>query len=98
MALSATDPGAAGLFALWLVAGLGASYNLPAAAAFVQAVPGALRARAFGVAQAGLQIVQGLGLLAAGVAADRLAPVDVVALAGVLGSLGVVVLRLAWPR
>ena len=51
-----------------------APYPLAAAAAFVQALRPATRACAFGVAQSGLYVVQGLGILAGGAAAQTIGP------------------------
>ncbi len=67
------------------VSGLGASWLIPLNVSFVQAVPSAYRGRAFGVAVSGLYGVQGLGALAAGWAAEGLAPSGVMALCGGLG-------------
>ena len=71
-------------------AGLGAAWTIPLNVAFVQAVPQAYRGRAFGVAVSGLYGVQGIGVLAAGAAAEGLPPGGVVALLGGLGMLAVV--------
>jgi MFS family permease len=79
------------LFALWALAGVGAALSLPSAAAFVAAVPAPLRARAFGVAQSGLAIIQGVGLIVVGLAAEHVAPLRVVAVSGALGTIGVCV-------
>jgi MFS family permease len=73
--------------ALWAVSGLCASYQLAANAAFVLNVPDAQRGQAFGLARTALIVSQGIGVLAAGAAADRWSPALVVAAAGVLGVL-----------
>ena len=88
------DDGPAALalvLALFFVAGIGAAFTIPLNVAFVQAVPSAYRGRAFGVAVAGLSGVQGLGVLLAGLGAERFAPGVVVALAGGIGLAAVVV-------
>nr|WP_238351148.1 MFS transporter [Kribbella shirazensis] len=72
---------------LWFVSGLCASYQLAASAAFVLNVPDAQRGQAFGLARTALIVSQGIGVLAAGVAADRWAPAVVVAAAGICGIL-----------
>jgi MFS family permease len=79
----------AAVVALMFVAGLGLAWTIPLNVAFVQAVPQAYRGRAFGVAVSGLYGVQGIGVLAAGAAAEGLAPGGVVALAGGVGLLAV---------
>ena len=70
------------MLALLFLAGIGGACNVPLNVAFVQAVPSAFRGRAFGVAVAGLSGVQGLGVVLAGLGAERLAPSTVVALSG----------------
>jgi hypothetical protein len=79
----------AAVVALMFVAGLGLAWTIPLNVAFVQAVPQAYRGRAFGVAVSGLYGVQGIGVLAAGAAAEGIAPGGVVALAGGVGLLAV---------
>jgi MFS family permease len=70
------------LVGLLFLSGLGASWVIPLNVAFVQAVPNAYRGRAFGVAVSGLYGVQGIGALAAGAAAEGIAPSGVMALCG----------------
>jgi MFS family permease len=84
------------LLALWALAGGGGAYQLAAAAAFVHALPAATRGRAFGIAQSGLLASQGLGILAAGAAAQRIGPETVVAIAGLLGMTAAAILASAW--
>ncbi len=88
----------AAFVALFFVSGLGGAWLIPLNVSFVQAVPTAYRGRAFGVAVAGLYGVQGVGVLAAGVAAEGLAPSAVVALSGLAGLLAVLVPLLAYGR
>jgi MFS family permease len=83
---------------LLFVAGLGASWTIPLNVAFVQAVPPAVRGRAFGVAVSGLYGVQGLGALGAGLAAERVPAAAVVAVAGGIGLVAVVPCLLALAR
>jgi MFS family permease len=86
------------VLALFFVAGIGAAFTIPLNVAFVQAVPSAYRGRAFGVVVAGLSGVQGLGVLLAGLGAERYAPATVVALFGGIGLLAVVVPLLGLQR
>ena len=103
----------AGLVPLWLgtgtaaftvvlvllfTAGIGGACAIPLNVAFVQAVPDAFRGRAFGVAAAGLAAVQGIGVLAAGLAAELLRPSTVVALSGGIGLVVVAVPLLVLRR
>ncbi|WP_092804756.1 MFS transporter [Klenkia marina] len=93
------EPAAAPVFVVLLaVCGVGSAWMIPLNVAFVQAVPPAVRGRAFGVAIAGLSAVQGLGALAAGAGAVLLTPTDVVALTGLVGLPLVVVPLMALLR
>jgi MFS family permease len=94
-------PGAvpfAAVVGLLFVSGLGAAWLIPLNVAFVQAVPSAYRGRAFGVAVSGLYGVQGIGALAAGLAAEGIDPSIVVALSGGLGLIAVAPALLAYRR
>jgi MFS family permease len=84
--------------ALMFVSGLGASWTIPLNVSFMQAVPSSHRGRAFGVAVSGLYGAQGIGVLAAGVLAEGLAPGGVVAASGVLGLLAVVLPLVSFAR
>lgn len=79
------DAAAAAVVALLAVAGAGTAWLIPLNVLFVQAVPAAVRGRAFGVAIAGLSAAQGLGALIAGAAASGVAATDVVLLVGLAG-------------
>lgn len=81
------------LLGLLALSGMGSSYNLPANAAFVAAVPAALRGRAFGVVQSGMFVGQGVGILLAGALAQYADPRTVVAAGGGLGLAVVITLR-----
>jgi predicted MFS family arabinose efflux permease len=83
---------------LWALAGAGGAYQLAAAAAFVRALPGTEKARAFAVAQSGLLAAQVAGLLTAGAVAKRLGPPAAVALAGLLGLVAAAMLATDWIR
>jgi MFS family permease len=89
-------PGWVSVAVLWTAAGLGSAYNLPANTTFVRAVPEHLRGRAVGLAQAGLQVSQGLAIAVAGLAARAVDADIVLALSGGLG--GTAVLLLARRR
>ena len=83
---------------LQFLSGLASSWVIPLNVSFVQAVPSAYRGRAFGVAVSGLYGVQGIGALAAGLAAEGLPPSGVVALSGGLGLIAVLPVLLAYRR
>jgi MFS family permease len=84
------------VLALWMLSGLGSGYQLAAAAAFVQSVPDAGRALAFGLAQSGLLAAQGLSILIGGAAAEIIGPAPVVAIAGAVGLGAAILLTLGW--
>lgn len=92
--LAALGPVSTGTFTgvvlLMFLAGLASAWFIPLNVSFVQAVPAALRGRAFGVAVAGLSGFQGLGILLAGLAAEGLSPAGVVVLSGALGLVAVI--------
>ena len=83
---------------LLFLSGLGAAWSIPLNVAFVQAVPSAYRGRAFGVAVSGLYGVQGLGAIAAGLAAEGLSAGGAVALSGGLGLVAVAPVVVAYRR
>jgi MFS family permease len=93
---SAWDPPLGIVIVLWLFAGIGGAFQLAAVPAFVRALDPSTRARAFGVAQSGLYAVQGLGILAGGVAANSIGAPMTVSLAGLLGLCAATGLSLNW--
>ncbi|MEZ0074118.1 MFS transporter [Planotetraspora sp. GP83] len=94
----AMRPSLEGVIALWVLSGIGGAYQLAANAAFVQCVPPAGRAQAFGLVQSGLLAAQGIGILIGGVAAQKLGPEPVVALAGAAGLSVAAVLAMLWTE
>ena len=95
---SAWGPPLWAVLLLWTLAGAGGAYQLAAAAAFVQALQPATRARAFGVAQSGLYAVQGLGILAGGALAQAIGAPLAVGLAGLVGLTAATMLAMSWTR
>jgi MFS family permease len=87
MLVCALDPPLPVVLAALAASGAGCSYQLVANFEFMQTVPNAARAQAFGLAVTGLTAGQGLGIFAAGAAADQWNPAYVVAAAGGLGLL-----------
>lgn len=92
------NPPIAVVAALALLSGLATGALVPLAnGEFVQALPAAYRARAFGVVSAGLQLLQGAAVLATGALAQKFqlpTVVGVWSLGGVLLVLGMIML---WP-
>ena len=64
-----------------------AMYQIAANTAFVERLPNERRAQAFGLANAGLVVGQGLAFAVAGAAAEVVPPSTVIALGGGLGAL-----------
>ncbi|HET6744145.1 MAG TPA: MFS transporter [Kribbella sp.] len=84
--------------ALWALSGLASSYHLPTSAAFVQAVPDAQRGQAFGVASTALKSSQGIGILLAGLLADRWSPSVALGTMGAAGTCAALLAGTAWAR
>ncbi|HET6297555.1 MAG TPA: MFS transporter [Kribbella sp.] len=94
----AFTPGLLPTVGLWALSGLASAYHLPASAAFVQAVPDHQRGQAFGVASTALKSSQGIGILVAGLIADRSSPSLALAVVGAAGVLAALVAGAAWAR
>jgi MFS family permease len=75
-----------------------AMYQIAANTAFVERIPNERRAQAFGIANAGLVVGQGVAFAIAGAAAEVVPPSTVVALSGGLGALIACGLALRWRR
>jgi hypothetical protein len=71
-------------------------YQIAANTAFVERLPNEKRAQAFGLANAGLIVGQGVAFAIAGAAAEVVPPSTVVALSGGLGVLIACGLALQW--
>lgn len=89
-------PGIAATCALWAVSGLFSAFQVPANAEYVRTVPDAMRGQAFGAASSAVRAAQGLGVVAAGFAADHLAPATVIAIFGAVGACLALRLAVAW--
>jgi MFS family permease len=85
--LFAAHPGLAGVLILLAASGLCTCYQLAANASFVKATPPDQRSQAFGVAQGGINLGQGLVIVLAGAAAERFTPDAVIWTGGALGAL-----------
>lgn len=91
------QPGLAASLGIFALAGVFAAYQVAANAAFVAAVPAARRGQAFGLANGGMQVTQGLWFIAAGAAADAASPATVIAASGLVGAIGAVALAARLP-
>lgn len=86
------------LVVMTMVCGIALAGMIPATnGLFVQALPPAFRARAFGVMQSGLHLIQGAAVTITGWLAGHFALHHVVGLWGVGGVLLMVLLSLSWP-
>jgi predicted MFS family arabinose efflux permease len=80
------------------VSGMCASYQLAANSGFVSAAPQEQRSQAFGLAQGGISLGQGIVMIAAGAAADSHSPARVISVCGAIGAMLALVLALSWLR
>jgi MFS family permease len=92
------QPGALASLAIFALAGALASFQLPANAAFVAAVPAARRGQAFGLANGGMQVAQGLWFIAAGALAETVTPATAIAISGLIGAALATKLMIDWRR
>ena len=92
----ALRPGLAVSMAIFALSNTFAMYQIAANTAFVERVPNERRAQAFGLANAGLVVGQGLAFMAAGAAAEVVPPSTVIAFGGGLGALMACGLALRW--
>jgi MFS family permease len=96
--LCITRPGLAASLVIFALSGACAAYQLAANAAFVATVPAERRGQAFGLANGGMQVSQGLWFVAAGAAALAFTPALVIAVSGGLGAIGAIALTASWRR
>lgn len=92
------NPGPVGSMVIFAVSGALGVYQLAANTAFVARVPNERRSQAFGLANAGVIVGQGLGFVLGGAAVARFAPDDVIAAAAGAGTLIAAVLARSWRR
>jgi MFS family permease len=92
------DPPLEVVLALYVVSGMGLATVIPLNAMFIRAVAPNYRGRAFGVARSGIEVGQGLAIVAAGAAATVLpVPVVIALFGGVAGTVLVALIALRWP-
>jgi predicted MFS family arabinose efflux permease len=73
-------------------------FQLAANASFVAATPARQRSQAFGIAQGGMSLGQGLAIVVAGAAAERYAPSLVIAVSGAVGVVAAIAIAFSRPR
>ena len=98
LALFFWQPGLPGSLLILFASGLGASYQIAANAAFVSAAPQEQRSQAFGLAQGGMSLGQGIVMIAAGAAADQHSPARVIAVSGTIGAAVSLAIAVNWAR
>jgi MFS family permease len=87
-----------GALLIIIASGACASYQLAANAAFVAAVPPDRRGQAFGLANGGMQVAQGLWIVLAGAIASShvIAPATAIAMSGAVGACVAATLAVRW--
>ncbi|HEX4060221.1 MAG TPA: MFS transporter [Streptosporangiaceae bacterium] len=98
LALCATGPPLGLALVIIAAAGVLSAYQLATNAAFVAAVPAHRRGQAFGVANGGINVGQGVWFALAGLAAETIGPARVIAVSGVAGAAVALALALTWQR
>jgi hypothetical protein len=94
------EPGLIGAMLIIAASGACASYQLAANAAFVAAVPPERRGQAFGLANGGMQVSQGLWIVLAGaiVSSKAVMPAVAIAISGGLGAASAAALAMIWHK
>jgi predicted MFS family arabinose efflux permease len=96
LVLTVARPNLWASMALFALSNTFAMYQIAANTAFVERLPNERRAQAFGLANAGMIVGQGVAFALAGAAAEVVPPSTVVALSGGLGALIACGLALQW--
>jgi hypothetical protein len=98
LVLCALRPDLVGALVVLALSGMAAAHQTVAAAAFVSAVPDSARGQAYGLASTSIRVVQGLGIVLAGVAAQVMPASTVVALFGAVGVAAAVIAAISYRR
>ena len=96
LVLTALRPGLAASLVIFSLSAAFGVYQIAANTAFVVRVPNERRAQAFGIANMGVIVGQGAAFVAAGAAAEVVAPAVVIAVGGGMGAVVGLVLTLRW--
>jgi len=92
------QPGLTGSLLILVASGMCASYQIAANAAFVRAAPQERRSQAFGLAQGGMSLGQGIVIVLAGAAADNHSAARVIAVCGAVGAVVALAIAASWAR
>jgi MFS family permease len=98
LTLFALRPALPWVLVVLAVSGVFSCYLLAANAAFVSAAPPELRSQAFGVAQGGMSLGQGVAMIAAGAATQHFSPSIVIAVCGSVGAVVAVIVVVSRSR
>ena len=98
LVLCALQPAFTGALLIIALSGACACYQLAANAKFVAAVPPERRGQAFGLANGGMQVAQGLWIILAGavVSSGMITPATAIAISGGLGAVLAAALAMSW--
>jgi hypothetical protein len=96
LVLTAFHPGLAASLVIFSLSAAFGVYQNVTNTEFVVRVPNERRAQAFGIASMGVIVGQGAAFVAAGAAAEVVAPAMVIAVAGALGAVVSFILTLRW--
>jgi MFS family permease len=98
LVLCVLHTGLLGALLIIIASGVFASYQLAANAAFVAAVPPERRGQAFGLANGGMQVTQGIWIVLAGALASSnvIMPAAAIAISGAVGAVLAVALAMRW--
>jgi predicted MFS family arabinose efflux permease len=96
LALFFWRPGLLVSLLILFLSGLCACYQLAANAAFVSAAPPEQRSQAFGLAQGGISLGQGVVMILAGAAAERFSAALVIAVIGAVGTVAALAVAVSW--
>ncbi|HYN96398.1 MAG TPA: MFS transporter [Pilimelia sp.] len=92
------EPPLIGVALMSAVCGFAVAGLMPTAnGLFVQALPPGYRARAYGVMQSGVQVLQGVAVLSTGLLADVFTVPSVVGTWSLVGAVAMIVLTIWWP-
>lgn len=89
-------PGAIVASLLIVLSGIALYYWIPLAADFTQAVPNSMRGQAVGLLTTMMRVTQGLAILTFGLAAQNASSSSVIATSGLIGTILVIILSVAW--
>ena len=90
------QPGLLVSLLILFASGLFASYQLAANAGFVSAAPPEQRSQAFGLAQGGMSLGQGIVMILAGAVADHHSPARVISVCGAVGAVLALLITFNW--